>query len=597
MTKKILWLGILAIALVLGMTVVGCGGGGGDGPVPIIPVPQTVSYQSADTAGYTYILVITVKGSTAVAGDSYVLTIKKSGQSDRVSRGIISAIGTEGALTLKPNTSGSGTFSVTINNEQMTAINGTIAIGEGEGETVTAPGTVTPQDNSGGGGSGGTFTLTGIPSQYNGKYAVMVTFDDGRVMGAQNISTTTGLVTFSLISSNGSVSLPTWTHSGDNWVRYSGNDTFDVYFGISNSAALETFGPEDFIGERWFSSVIFSNGSATRSWSQGNNNGNNNGTSSDFTYTEENGTITITGYTGNATSVTIPAQINGKPVASIGWDAFKGFTNLISVVIPNSVTTIWGSAFENCTSLASITIPDSVTTISYSVFTGTAWFNNQPDGLVYAGKVAYKYKGTMPANTSITLLEGTKGIANQAFYGCAGLTSITIPNSVISIGYFAFEFCSSLPAITLAAGNTAYIAENGVLYTKDKTVLLTYPAGKTGTAFTIPSSVNNIVEGAFHYCSSLTSITIPNSVTSIGGWAFGLCSSLTSITIPDSVTSIKETAFYGCTSLTSVTFQGTMTADNLDSDSFPGDLRDKYLAGGIGTYTRPNGDSTTWTKQ
>jgi len=148
MKNRLFGLAIPAIALVLGMTVVGCGGGG-DSPVPIIPVPQTVSYQSADTAGYTYILVITVNGSTAAAGDSYVLTIKGTGQPDKVSRGIISAIGTEGALTLKPNTSGSGTFSVTINNRQMTAITGTIAI-EG-GEPVSAPGTVMPQDNSDGG--------------------------------------------------------------------------------------------------------------------------------------------------------------------------------------------------------------------------------------------------------------------------------------------------------------------------------------------------------------------------------------------------------------------------------------------------------------
>jgi len=141
-------LGIIALAAVIGFSMAACGGGDG-GPVPIIPVSQTVSYQSTDTAGYTYILVITVNGSTAAAGDSYMLTIKKSGQSDRVSRGIISAIGTEGgALTLKPNTSGSSTFSVTINNGQMTAINGTIAI-EGNEESVNAPGTVTPQGNSG----------------------------------------------------------------------------------------------------------------------------------------------------------------------------------------------------------------------------------------------------------------------------------------------------------------------------------------------------------------------------------------------------------------------------------------------------------------
>jgi len=118
----------------------------------------------------------------------------------------------------------------------------------------------------GGSGSGGTFTLTDIPSEYNGKYAVMANFEDGHVMGAQNISTS--LVTFSRIS-NGSVSLPTWTRSGSNYVKYSGNETLNIWFGINDSSALASFGPGDFIKMRWFSSVVFSNGSATRSWSQG----------------------------------------------------------------------------------------------------------------------------------------------------------------------------------------------------------------------------------------------------------------------------------------------------------------------------------------
>jgi hypothetical protein len=146
MKNRLFRLAILAIALVFGMAVVGCGGG--DGSVPIIPLPQTVSYQSADTAGYTYILVITVNGYTAAAGDSYVLTIK-TGTADKISKGTVSA-NNNGALILQPNKSGSDTFSVTINNEQMTAINGTIAI-EGNGESVSAPGTVTPQGNSGDG--------------------------------------------------------------------------------------------------------------------------------------------------------------------------------------------------------------------------------------------------------------------------------------------------------------------------------------------------------------------------------------------------------------------------------------------------------------
>ena len=110
-------------------------------------------------------------------------------------------------------------------------------------------------------------------------------------------------------------------------------------------------------------------------------------------------------------------------------------------VIGNGVTSIGSSAFYNCSSLASITIPNSVTSIGWKAFSGTAWYDNQPDGLVYAGKVAYEYKGTMPENTNLAIKEGTLGIADGAFFDCSGLVSITIPNSVTSIGDEAFHEC------------------------------------------------------------------------------------------------------------------------------------------------------------
>lgn len=117
--------------------------------------------------------------------------------------------------------------------------------------------------------------------------------------------------------------------------------------------------------------------------------------------------------------------------------------------IPDSVTSIGNFAFEDCTSLSSITIPDSVTIIGYAVFSNTAWYISQPDGVVYAGKVAYDYKGEMPANTNIVLKEETKGIADHVFHGCTSLTSITIPDSVTSIGESAFKGCTSLTSITI----------------------------------------------------------------------------------------------------------------------------------------------------
>ncbi len=136
-------------------------------------------------------------------------------------------------------------------------------------------------------------------------------------------------------------------------------------------------------------------------------------------------------------------------VTSIGENAFKGCSDLTSVNILNSVITIGRSAFQGCSNLTSITIPNSVTAIQGAAFDGTAWYNNQPDGLIYAGKVAYKYKGTMPANTSIALLDGTLGIADDTFKNCTTLIGITIPNSVVIIGVTAFYGCSGLTSMDI----------------------------------------------------------------------------------------------------------------------------------------------------
>ena len=189
-------------------------------------------------------------------------------------------------------------------------------------------------------------------------------------------------------------------------------------------------------------------------------------------------------------------------------------------------------------------------------------------------------------------------IPDRAFYECKTLASITIPNSVTSIGYL-FWGCTSLTSITVDSGNTNYASEGGILYNKAKTEIVRVPEGISGNV-TIPNGVTDIGVMAFANCTSLTSITIPSSITSIGDAAFSDCTSLTSITIPNSVTSIGEWAFGNCTSLTSVTFEGTIaSAQFATNQTFYGDLREKYLAGGIGTYTTtaPVDYYSKWTKQ
>ena len=129
--------------------------------------------------------------------------------------------------------------------------------------------------------------------------------------------------------------------------------------------------------------------------------------------------------------------------------------------------------------------------------------------------------------TSVTIPNSVTSIGAAAFSHCSGLTSVTIPNSVTSIGYSAFNGCSGLTSIDVASGNTHYSSIDGVLYNYAQDTLIQCPRAKTSV--TIPNGVTSIGDGAFSYCSGLTSITIPNSVTSIDNYAFYDCSGLTSI--------------------------------------------------------------------
>ena len=213
-------------------------------------------------------------------------------------------------------------------------------------------------------------------------------------------------------------------------------------------------------------------------------------------------------------------------LTSISNSTFLKCSGLTEIVIPDSVTSIGDNAFESCTSLTEIVIPDSVTYIGSGVFSATPFYNNLPNGEIYLGRCYYKYKGTMPSNTSITIKDDTTSICTQAFYGCSGLTEIVIPDSVTSIGASAFNECSSL------------------------------------TEIVIPDSVTSIGDSVFYKCSGLTSVTLSQNLSSnIGQNTFASCTSLTEIVIPDSVPSISGSAvFSGCTNLQKVTIGSGVTS-------------------------------------
>ncbi len=282
--------------------------------------------------------------------------------------------------------------------------------------------------------------------------------------------------------------------------------------------------------------------------------------------------------------ITIP---NG--VTTIQTSAFARCSGITSVTIPNSVTQIGNFSFGYCTSLTSVTIPKSVTTIASQAFQACTGLTSI---VVESGNTVYDSRDNCNAiieTSTNRLRQGCKttvipnsvtSIGGYAFSGHSTLTDIHIPNSVTEIGSSAFESCSSLTAVTIPSsvtkiGDWAFSGCSGL------------------TAITIPSSVTSIGAGAFTWCEGLTSMVvesgntvydsrencnaiietathsilcgckttvIPNSVTSIGDDAFQGCTTLTSMTIPNSITSIGEWAFYYCTGLTAITIPNSVTS-------------------------------------
>lgn len=321
----------------------------------------------------------------------------------------------------------------------------------------------------------------------------------------------------------------------------------------------------------------------------------------------------------NLSSVDIP-----NSVSSIEGYAFAWCDSLEHVTIGNSVTSIGYSAFFSCSSLSSIEIPDCVTDIGYDIF---AYCSNLRDVSIGSGVISIGYDTFFacdslanitvdPENknylsidgvlfskdkaeliqypignerTGYAIPNGVILIGGYAFAGCENLENVTIPDSAQSIQVHAFSDCSGLSSITIPAGvegisdyaftgctgltnisvdeeNEYYSSLDGVLFTKEKDLLIQYPVGNTRTSYTIPDGVTSIFGAAFLSCRSLESVIIPDSVTDIGCETFSQCIALTEITLPNNLTYIPFGTFSGCTGLTSIDIPDSVT--HIGSEAF-----------------------------
>ncbi len=350
-----------------------------------------------------------------------------------------------------------------------------------------------------------------------------------------------------------------------------------------------------------------------------------------FSYETNNGTVTITGYTGNDGYVVIPSAINYLPVVAIGYEAFVG-SIITSLTIPNSVTSIGKEAFAG-SSLTFVVIPDSVTNIEDGAFgfcdsLQAIDVNVNNDVFVSVDGVLFdKSEKTLiqfPAGNgagSYAVPDGVTTIRGEAFSSCYSLGNVALPDTLISIGDWAFSdvplaevtipnsvtsigdgtfaegsfftitvpngvtnigaqafFSVNLRSINVDPANGFYSSLDGILFDKDKTSLIQVPVGAGLGSYTIPDTVTSIGDWAFQFCSSLTNIIIPTSVTNIAEGVFWNCHSLKSVAIPNSVIHLGAGAFL-FTSLTEITIPNRIAS--IENDTF--------AASGLTSVSIPNG--------
>lgn len=324
-----------------------------------------------------------------------------------------------------------------------------------------------------------------------------------------------------------------------------------------------------------------------------------------LTYNKAKGGVYITACDSNTTAVNIGEKIDGYKILGIydnafagcnklrsasiadgvsylGEGAFLGCEKLETVKLPDGITEIPAQCFAQCTSLKEIEIPESVTSVGSYAFSYCDSLGDieLPSTVTSVGDYSFAFSSL---GESLELWEGLETLGAMSFYYCRGVKTVSIPSTLESVGSLSFLGCEDLENFVVSEKSEYFKAIDGVLYSKDETILEVFPMGKNVTEFAVPESVlyipsgaffdnpyletitmadsvEAIGEAAFSNCTALRSITLSNKLTEIGGSLFCDCSSLSSIEIPASVGSIGDYAFLECTSLKTVTVPDTVEA-------------------------------------
>jgi len=249
----------------------------------------------------------------------------------------------------------------------------------------------------------------------------------------------------------------------------------------------------------------------------------------------------------------------------IGERAFENCAELTDIELPTGLTEIYGGVFNSCKSLRAISLPVKLTILGESAFSDCVLLEkiSIPETVTKIDDLAFNGCVTM---SSVELHEGLKKIGKSAFKNCRALTQISLPSTVTSISNAPFRGCESLKSIKVAPKNKYYKSEpnkregtDHVLFNKNKSVIIAYPASSREVQYDIPDSVTVISDWAFCECKKLNRITIPDSVHEIGEGAFCNCILLDEVEIPESVTVIDDCVFRGCTSLEKVVIPSSVT--------------------------------------